>query len=216
MELTTPRLIISSYKGKSGKTIATMAIANALIRAGFTVSMFKVGPDYIDPSLHGLITGSPSRNLDYVLMGSGVLERLYRYSMVSDIALIEGVAGLYDSVDGSSELGSTAQLAKLTKTPVLLVINGERINRTARAIIRGLRQFDPEVKIIGAILTNIASRQVDKLTRIVEEEGLPVVGAIPRSEDIEESFSYRHLGLRHAKEVARQQLISIVDSASQA
>jgi hydrogenobyrinic acid a,c-diamide synthase (glutamine-hydrolysing) (EC 6.3.5.9)/cobyrinate a,c-diamide synthase (EC 6.3.5.-) len=64
-----------------------------------------------------------------------------------------------------------------------------------------LRQFDPEVKIIGAILTNIASRQVDKLTRIVEEEGLPVVGAIPRSEDIEESFSYRHLGLRHAKEV---------------
>jgi hydrogenobyrinic acid a,c-diamide synthase (glutamine-hydrolysing) (EC 6.3.5.9)/cobyrinate a,c-diamide synthase (EC 6.3.5.-) len=162
MELTTPRLIISSYKGKSGKTIATLAIANALIRAGFTVSMFKVGPDYIDPSLHGLITGSPSRNLDYVLMGSGVLERLYRYSMGSDIALIEGVAGLYDSVDGSSELGSTAQLAKLTKTPVLLVINGERINRTARAIIRGLRQFDPEVKIIGAILTNIASRQVDK------------------------------------------------------
>jgi cobyrinic acid a,c-diamide synthase len=214
MELTTPRLIISSYKGKSGKTIATLAIANALIRAGFTVSMFKVGPDYIDPSLHGLITGSPSRNLDYVLMGSGVLERLYRYSMGSDIALIEGVAGLYDSIDGFSELGSTAQLAKLIKAPVLLVINGERINRTARAIIRGLRQFDPEVKIIGAILTNIASRQVDKLTRIVEEEGLPVVGAIPRSEDIEESFSYRHLGLRHAKEVARQQLISIVDSAS--
>ncbi|ABW02055.1 cobyrinate a,c-diamide synthase [Caldivirga maquilingensis] len=214
MELTIPRLIVSSYKGKSGKTLVTLAIAYALSKAGFTPSLFKTGPDYIDASLHGLITGSPSRNLDYVLMGYGIVERLHRYSRGSDIALIEGVAGLYDSPSGIDEYGSTAQLSKILKAPVLLVINGERINRTAGALVRGLRQFDPDVKLIGAVLTNVASRQVDKLSRIIEEEGLPVVGFIPRDEEVEEVFKYRHLGLMHAREVDEEWLMNVIEKAS--
>ncbi len=214
MELTIPRLIVSSYKGKSGKTLATLTIAYALSKAGFTPSLFKAGPDYIDASLHGLITGLPSRNLDYILMGYGIIERLHKYSRGSDIALIEGVAGLYDSPSGVDEYGSTAQLSKILKAPILLVINGERINRTAGALIRGLRQFDPDVKFAGVILTNVTMRQVDKLSRIIEEEGLPVVGFIPRDEELEEAFKYRHLGLMHAREVDKGMLMRVIEKAS--
>lgn len=210
-----PRLIIASYKGKAGKTTATLAIAMALIKAGYKVSMFKVGPDFIDPSYHTALTGEPSRNLDYILMGSeGIIRRFYRYSRDSNIVVIEGVSGLYDSVDGITEDGSTAQVAKLLRAPVILVINGERINRTVRALIRGLRDFDPEVKIMGAVLTNINQRQVDKLSRSVEDEGLEFVGFIPRSDDVEELMQYRHLGLVHAQEMDKVRIISVINEIS--
>ena len=214
MELTIPRLMISSYKGKSGKTLVTLAIAYALSKAGFTPLLFKTGPDYIDASLHSLITGSPSRNLDYILMGYGIIERLHKYSGGSDVALIEGVAGLYDSPSGIDEYGSTAQLSKILKAPVLLAINGERINRTAGALVRGLRQFDPNVKLVGVVLTNVAPRQVDKLSRIIEGEGLSVVGFIPSDEEVEEVFKYRHLGLMHAREVDREWLMNVIERVS--
>ena len=210
-----PRLVIASYKGKAGKTIATLAIAMALIKAGYRVSMFKVGPDFIDPSYHTALTGKPSRNLDYVLMGrDGVIKRFYKYSADSDIAIIEGVSGLYDSVDGVTEDGSTAQVAKLLGAPVILVINGERINRTVRALIRGLRSFDPGTKIVGAVLTNVNQRQIDKLSRAVEDEGLELVGFIPRSDDVEELMQYRHLGLIHAQEMDRARIVSVINEAS--
>lgn len=213
---TVPRVIIASYKGKAGKTTATLAILMSLIKAGYRVSPFKLGPDFIDPSYHSMVAGRPSRNLDYVLMGSeGILRRFHKYSMGSDIAVIEGVAGLYDSVDGLSEMGSTAQVAKLLRAPVILVINGERINRTVKAIIRGLRDFDPNVKIKGAILTNVNQRQIDKLSRIIEEEGLTLVGYIPRSDDVESLMQYRHLGLIHAQELSREDALSVINEVSQ-
>lgn len=126
MEVTVPRLVVASYKGKNGKTAVTLALAYALIKAGLKVSMFKVGPDYIDPSYHSVIVNAPSRNLDYVLMGDKVVTRFYRYSLNSDIAIIEGVSGLYDSVDGISEVGSTAQIAKLLRAPLCLSLMGGR------------------------------------------------------------------------------------------
>ena len=111
----------------SGKTIVSLALMYGLQRKGLRVAPFKVGPDYIDPTYHAVATGRPSRNLDVVLMGErGVAERFLKYSAGADIAVIEGVLGLYDSVDGVSELGSTAQVAKLLKAPVVLVLNGER------------------------------------------------------------------------------------------
>jgi len=195
-----PRLIISSYRGKNGKTVATLAIASALIRRGLKVSMFKVGPDFIDPSYHQEITGAPSRNLDHVLMGDRVIERFHRYSVGKDIAIIEGVAGLYDSPDGLTEEGSTAQMAKILKAPVVIVINGERINRTAGAILRGLREFDRDVKIIGAVLTNVVSGQIDKMSKVINREGIELIGYIGKSSTIESIMSYRHLGLVHATE----------------
>jgi cobyrinic acid a,c-diamide synthase len=103
------------------------------------------------------------------------------------------VLGLYDSVDGVSELGSTAQVAKLLKAPVVLVLNGERINRTLRAIVRGLKAFDPAVQLPAVILTNVAERQAAKLVKSLPEEEVEVIGAVPRSSNVAEAFSYRHL-----------------------
>ncbi|ABL87360.1 cobyrinate a,c-diamide synthase / hydrogenobyrinic acid a,c-diamide synthase (glutamine-hydrolysing) [Pyrobaculum islandicum DSM 4184] len=191
-----PRVVISSFRGMSGKTIISLALIYGLFRQGLRVAPFKVGPDYIDPSYHTAAAGRPSRNLDVVLMGErGVVERFVKFSRGADIAVVEGVLGLYDSFDGVSELGSTAQVAKLLKAPVLLVLNGERVNRTLRAIVRGLRQFDPEIKIPGVVLTNVTRSQAEKLKKSLPEEGVEVLGAVPKSEKLAEVFSYRHLGL---------------------
>jgi len=195
-----PRLIISSYKGKNGKTIATLAIASALIKRGINVSMFKVGPDFIDPSYHEAICGEPGRNLDHVLMKDKVLERYHRFSRGKQIAIIEGMAGLYDSPDGITEEGSTAQMAKILKSPVVIVINGDRINRTAGAILMGLKEFDSNIKLKGVVLTNVVPQQLDKLSKIVKGEGLELIGYITKDSVFEETMNYRHLGLEHAKE----------------
>ncbi|MEM0097252.1 MAG: cobyrinate a,c-diamide synthase [Conexivisphaerales archaeon] len=195
-----PRLIISSYKGKNGKTVATLAIASALIKKGINVSMFKVGPDFIDPSYHEALTGMPSRNLDHVLMKDKVVDRFNRFSNGKGIAIIEGVAGLFDSPDGITEEGSTAQMAKILKSPVIIVINGERINRTAGAILQGLRGFDKDVKLAGVILTNVVPQQVDKMSKIINDERIELLGFISKSSTIEKTMGYRHLGLVHARE----------------
>ncbi|MFN7106280.1 MAG: cobyrinate a,c-diamide synthase, partial [Pyrobaculum sp.] len=150
----------------------------------------------IDPSYHQTAAKRPGRNLDVVLMGEeGVVRRFVKYSKDVDVAVIEGVLGLYDSLDGMSELGSTAQLAKLLKAPVVLVLNGDRINRTLRAVVRGMKLFDPKVEIPAVILTNVTERQKEKLMKSLPEEGVEVVGAVPKSKALEEAFRYRHLGL---------------------
>ncbi len=198
--ITVPRIIISSIKGKGGKTLATVSLMQALSREGYRVSAFKNGPDFIDPGYHREILKTYSRNLDYFLMGDSVAGLFYKQSKDSDIALIEGNHGLYDSIDGISEDGSTAQMAKLLGAPVLVVIDGERMNRTIGAIVRGLIQFDHRVKIIGVILTNIIPRQYGKIKEIVEAEGIPVLGVIYRNKDLANLFKYRHLGLQPVAE----------------
>jgi cobyrinic acid a,c-diamide synthase len=179
----------------SGKTIISTAIMYGLLKRGLRAAPFKIGPDYIDPSYHRAFAGVPSRNLDYVLMGEeGVLRRFAKYSAGFDVAVVEGVLGLYDSVDGYTELGSTAQVAKAIKAPVVLVLDGERTNRTLKAVVRGLKSFDPAVRIPAVILTNITRRQAEKLSKSLSEE-VEVIGAVPRSDKVAEAFSYRHLGL---------------------
>ena len=195
-----PRLVVSSYKGKAGKTAVTLSLYDSLTKAGHRVSLFKVGPDFIDPSYHGAISGRPSRNLDHFLMGGKVVERFCTYSEGSDLAIIEGVHGLYDSMDGYSEEGSTAQIAKLLKAPVLAVVDGGRINRTAAAIVLGLGAFDPGVKFAGAFLTDVTDGQAEKIRRALEGAGIPVLGTLYRSQSIAETMRYRHLGLVHTQE----------------
>ena len=208
--LTVPRMVISSYRGRGGKTLATMALLAALSRAGRVASAFKNGPDFIDPGHHAAVLGRPSRNLDYVLMGDRIPERFYRYSSGTDIAVIEGNHGLYDSLDGRSEDGSTAQLAKVLGAPVVLVVDGERTNRTVGAMVRGLRSFDPQLTFAAAVLTNVVPRQFDRLTATVEAEGLPVVGILPRDEEVAAAMQYRHLGLVPMEERPRPALVDMV------
>jgi len=208
-----PRVVVSAFKGMSGKTIISLALMYGLQKRGLRVAPFKVGPDYIDPTYHAAAAGRDSRNLDVVLMGErGVVERFIRYSASADIAVIEGVLGLYDSIDGVSELGSTAQVAKLLKAPVVLVLNGERINRTLRAIVRGLKSFDPEVQIPAVVVTNVAERQAAKLVKSLPEEGVEVLGVVPKNSKIAEAFSYRHLGLTPVPERGdRPAIVDVVE-----
>ncbi len=203
-------MVVSSYRGRGGKTLATMTLLAALARAGLRPSAFKNGPDFIDPGHHAAVLGRPSRNLDHVLMGDRVPERFYRYSSRTDVALIEGNHGLYDSLDGRSEDGSTAQLAKVLGAPIVLVVDGERTNRTVGALVRGLRAFDPDVRFAAAILTNVVPRQFDRLTATVEAEGLPVVGILPRDEEVSAAMEYRHLGLVPMEERPRPALVDLV------
>ena len=195
-----PRLVVSSYRGKAGKTAAVLSLYYSLTKAGHRVSMFKVGPDFVDPSYHEALSGKPSRNLDHLLMGEKVVGRLCAYSEGSDFALVEGVHGLYDSLDGYSEEGSTAQMAKMLKAPVLVVVDGERVNRTAAAIALGLRAFDPEVKFAGVFLTDVTDRQAEKMSKALDGAGIEVLGTLYKDQLIAETMRYRHLGLIHTRE----------------
>ncbi|MDG7006692.1 MAG: cobyrinate a,c-diamide synthase [Nitrososphaerota archaeon] len=209
-----PRIVVSSCQGKAGKTTATLSLYASLTRAGYRVSMFKVGPDFIDPSYHQAVSGRPSRNLDHFLMGDKVTERFCEYSAGSDVALIEGVHSLYDSMDGYSEEGSTAQAAKLLRAPILLVINGERVNRTATALVLGLKAFDPAVRIGGAFLTNVTEGQAEKIRGPLESMGVPVLGTLFRSKPIQETMQYRHLGLIHMQERDGSALNAVTTASS--
>ena len=209
-----PRLVISSYRGKAGKTTVALSLYNSLTKAGLRVCMFKVGPDFIDPSYHEAISGRPSRNLDHFLMGEKVVERFCAYSEGSDLAIVEGVHGLYDSMDGYSEEGSTAQVAKLLKAPVVVVFDGERVNRTAAAVALGLRAFDPGVRLAGAFLTDVTDQQAEKMSRALGGAGVQVLGTLYKSQPVAETMRYRHLGLVHMQEGGSSLLSAITAARS--
>jgi len=199
-----PRLMIASTKGKSGKTVISLALMVGLRALGFRVQSFKVGPDFIDPSYHALVTGIPPRNLDCVMFGrETVLRTFAEHAGRVDISVVEGMFGLYDSLDGLTERGSSAEIAKIIACPVVLIIDAERANRSLLALIRGFREFDPAIQIKGLILNNIGTeRQGQKIRKAVSAlmPDIEILGSVPRSHLVEESFRYRHLGLIHAAE----------------
>ena len=214
-EISIPRVIISGIKGKIGKTLITVSILYGLTKLGCRVQPFKIGPDFIDPMYHRYVCGEYSRNLDVVMMDiEKVFERFYKYTQGKDFAIIEGVFGLYDSIDGISEIGSTAQIAKLLKTPIILIIDTERVNRGVKAIIKGFLDFDKDVEISGIVFTNVASeKHGKKLCKIVEDLNIPVIGVIPRCHEIEEVMKYRHLGLIPTiEEIENLNLINVIEN----
>jgi cobyrinic acid a,c-diamide synthase len=145
------RLVIAGVSSGVGKTTVTCALALALRRAGLKVVTFKCGPDYLDPTYHARAAGQPSHNLDGWMMGrDAVLETYTRASQDADIALIEGVMGLFDGASAQTEEGSTAQIAKWLSAPVLLVIDASGMARSFAAVLAGFRAFDRDVKIAGA------------------------------------------------------------------
>ncbi len=132
----------------------------ALTRRGYRVAPFKVGPDFIDPGHHSRITGVTSRNLDgWMLSKSYNLDNFARYTKGADIAVVEGVMGLYDGYDGRSEAGSTAQMAKLLALPVLLVVDAKSMARSAAALIMGFERFDSGLAFAGTVFNNLGSRR---------------------------------------------------------
>lgn len=189
-----PRIVIAGDRSSSGKTTIVAGLLSALVRMGLKVQAFKVAMDYIDPSYHTWITGRFCRNLDgYLMSESRVLEIFDHAAMDADIAVIEGVRGLYEGYEGDA--GSTAQIAKMLRAPVILVVDARSITRSAAALVRGYMDYDRDVQIRGVILNKLGGeRHADKATREIERyAGVPVVGAIQRNDEMH--LAMRHLGL---------------------
>ena len=198
-----PRVVVAGTNSGAGKTTIASGLIGALRAAGHTVQGFKVGPDYIDPSYHALASGRPGRNLDAFLSGPELIAPLFRHGSVgADIAVIEGVMGMFDGASGRGELASTAHVAKLLDAPVLLVVDGSAMARSAAAVVHGFRSFDPDVRVAGVIFNRVGSDVHAELLHaavsLLPGPPLPVLGALRRDERL--VAPERHLGLVPAGE----------------
>lgn len=195
-------IIIAAPVSGSGKTTITIGIMECLKRRGMKVAPFKVGPDFIDPGYHRLVTGRPSLNLDgWMLPPQTVREIFTTHAADADIAVIEGVMGLFDGVSGVSDDGSTAQIARITDATVFLVVNAKGFARSIAALIKGFAGFDPDVRIGGVIFNNVSSDNHARILKEAVETALPdiaVIGSIRRDNRLQ--IPSRHLGLLTAEE----------------
>jgi cobyrinic acid a,c-diamide synthase len=194
-----PRLVIAAPASGSGKTTVATGLMAAYSARGLTVSPHKVGPDYIDPGYHALATGRPGRNLDPWLTGAELIAPLLLHGASgADVAIVEGVMGLYDGASGHGDFASTAHVARLLEAPVMLVVDAAAAGRSVAALVHGFRTFG-DVSIGGVILNRIGSdRHADICRAAVEELGLPVLGVLRRRDDV--ITPSRHLGLIPAAE----------------
>jgi cobyrinic acid a,c-diamide synthase len=191
------RLVIAGLSGDSGKTIASLSILTALRQRGFSVSVFKKGPDYIDPAWLSLAAQAPCRSLDTYLVDRDIVFRNFvSHAEKSDISVIEGNRGIFDGKDVRGT-HSTAELAKLLEAPVVLVVNAAKSTRTIAAILKGCIDFDTDVNIAGVILNRVASKRHLGILgdSIGQYTGLPLLGAIPNLGDDSALIPGRHLGL---------------------
>ncbi|MFJ1970470.1 cobyrinate a,c-diamide synthase [Streptomyces sp. NPDC087903] len=190
-----PRLVVAAPSSGSGKTTVATGLMAAFAARGLSVSPHKVGPDYIDPGYHALATGRAGRNLDAYLCGPELVGPLFLHgSRGCDIAVVEGVMGLYDGAAGEGELASTAQVAKLLRAPVVLVVDASSQSRSVAALVHGFASWDPEVRIGGVILNKVASDRHEELLReALDSAGVPVLGVLRRVEQV--ATPSRHLGL---------------------
>jgi len=189
------QILITGDRSGSGKTSITLALA-ALLAKEHKVQTFKVGMDYIDPSYLSAVSGRPCRNLDSYTLSDAQIRDIFRFGCRgADMALVEGVRGLYEGAEALNDTGSTAAVAKTLGLPVILVVSAQSITRSSAAIVKGFQSFDPEIRIAGVILNNIkgGSHKAKATTAIEHYCGIPVIGAIPRMEEMQ--LAMRHLGL---------------------
>ncbi|MFE0914735.1 cobyrinate a,c-diamide synthase [Streptomyces sp. NPDC058812] len=190
-----PRLVVAAPSSGSGKTTVATGLMAALAARGLAVSPHKVGPDYIDPGYHALATGRVGRNLDAYLCGAELVAPLFLHGARGcDIAVVEGVMGLYDGAAGEGELASTAHVAKSLRAPVVLVVDASSQSRSVAALVHGFVSWDPEVRVGGVILNKVGSDRHEALLReALESAGVPVLGVLRRAAPVETPS--RHLGL---------------------
>ncbi|MDD5563195.1 MAG: cobyrinate a,c-diamide synthase [Thermoanaerobaculaceae bacterium] len=206
-QTTLARLVLAGLAGDSGKTLISTGLVRALRRRGLRVAPFKKGPDYIDASWLTAAAAVAARNLDtYLMPTSAILTALARAVGNADIAVIEGNRGLFDGMDAEGS-HSTAQLARLTGTPVVLVVNAAKVTRTVAAQILGCQVMDPKLNLAAVIINRVASRRHEAVIReaIAQTTDVPVLGAIPAQETLD--LPSRHLGLVPVAEHPRAQEI---------
>ncbi|GIF03176.1 cobyrinate a,c-diamide synthase [Actinoplanes siamensis] len=206
--VTIPRVVIAAPASGHGKTTVATGLLAAFARRGVPVAPFKVGPDYIDPGYHALAAGRPGRNLDPVLVGENLIGPLFAHgSQGAELAVVEGVMGLYDGRTGAGETGSTAQVAELLRAPVILVVDAAAQGRSVAALVHGFRSFGT-VRLAGVILNRVGSDRHEQILRdACEEVGTPVLGALRRADAV--AAPSRHLGLVPAAERRAEALASV-------
>lgn len=208
-----PRLVIAGTGSGSGKTTVTLGLMRAFARRGLKVQGFKCGPDYIDPAYHSAVTGRPSRNLDSWMTSNAYLQEYFlQASAEADLSVIEGVMGLYDGKEDTALTGSTAEIAILTASPVLLVVDVRSMGRSAAAIVLGFRQLEPQVRIAAVLVNRCGSEGHYRLVKAAIEAAcrIPVIGWLPRDSGLD--IPERHLGLLPA--VERGELAPLFDRAA--
>jgi len=198
-----PRVVIAAPSSGSGKTSIATGLMAALVARGRTVSPHKVGPDYIDPGYHALAAGRPGRNLDPWLVGADRITPMFLHGATTprtaDIAIIEGVMGLFDGLSAGGDFASTAHVARLLRAPVILVVDASGVARSVAALVHGFVTFDPVIRIGGVIFNQVGSPGHASLLReAVEAMGIPVLGTVTRQDAL--AVPSRHLGLIPAAE----------------
>lgn len=209
------RIMIAATQSGVGKTTFSIALTRALVRRGLKVATFKAGPDFLDPTHLALAAGTPCYNLDTWMMGKGYVKSLLvSKSQDADISLIEGVMGLFDGAMPDANEGSSAEIAAVTKTPVLLLVNARGMSRSIAALVRGYCEFEAGIRIKGVIANQVGSADhFEMLSKALRASGLPkLVGAIPRGAF--PTLPERHLGLVTANEeiLAEKTLDALADT----
>jgi cobyrinic acid a,c-diamide synthase len=189
-----PRVVIAGLSGDAGKTLLSIGLVRALRARGIQVAAFKKGPDFIDAAWLGVAAGRPGRNLDTFLMPQGsVIESMAGAAQWAEIAIVEGNRGLFDGLDARGA-HSTAALAKLIGAPVVLVVDATKVTATVAALVLGCRTLDPDLPLAGVILNRLATARHERVIReALANIGVPVLGAVPRLDDLQ--LPSRHLGL---------------------
>ncbi|MGH9210815.1 MAG: cobyrinate a,c-diamide synthase [Acidimicrobiales bacterium] len=190
-----PRVVVAGTHSGVGKTTVATGMLAALRRAGHRPSAAKVGPDFIDPGYHSLACGRPPRNLDAWMCGTGVIASLAGRAMTpdADVLVVEGVMGLFDGA-GDGAPSSTADVAKLLRAPVLLVVDAAALSGSVAALVSGYARFDPDLRVAGVVLNRVGSEGHGILLReALAPLDIPVVGALRRDDRF--TWRDRHLGL---------------------
>ncbi|MFF3905530.1 cobyrinate a,c-diamide synthase [Streptomyces sp. NPDC001848] len=210
-----PRLVIAAPASGSGKTTVATGLMAAFAGRGLAVSPHKVGPDYIDPGYHALATGRVGRNLDAYLCGPELVAPLFLHGARGcDLAVVEGVMGLYDGAAGEGELASTAHVAKLLRAPVVLVVDASSQSRSVAALVHGFASWDPEVRVGGVILNKVGSDRHEELLReALDSAGVPVLGVLRRAPQVDTPS--RHLGLVPVAERRAEAMGAVAAMAAQ-
>ncbi|HXZ90879.1 MAG TPA: cobyrinate a,c-diamide synthase [Candidatus Dormibacteraeota bacterium] len=196
-----PRVVIAAPHSGAGKTTVAVGLMSVFTSRGLRVQPFKVGPDFIDPSYHTRAAGIYSKNLDTWLTSAETAKKVFVKSCRKcDLAIIEGVMGLFDGVSGSEDAASTAEISRILNAPIILVVDASRTAGSSGALVHGFKTFDQRVKIKGVILNHVKSQKHIDLTRQAIERGagVPVIGALPSTPGI--VMPSRHLGLIPAPE----------------
>ncbi|WP_001022071.1 cobyrinate a,c-diamide synthase [Leptospira interrogans] len=198
MNIKIPRIVIGGTGSGVGKTTIALALTQILRKKGLKVATFKCGPDYLDPTYHSRASQKICHNLDGWLMGKeSVLNTFYQACHNVDIAIIEGMMGLFDGHSPNSEIGSTAEIAKWLASPVLVVLDTRGMARTVSAILKGLKIFDPDLNLAGAFANFTGSPSHIQLLKDASTE-VPILGGLWKHS--EQTFPERHLGLYSASE----------------